>query len=108
MAVIALDDPKIGQKTDWMGYMYIPAIKGTIANLAGYPTDLDHGLRLYYSSGPIDAATDHQVIFHFPDAKERAAPVSSGWSQTGPGRSSPSTPGRVTWTTRRAASTRRS
>lgn len=70
MALIRLDQ-EIGRRTGYLGYRYIPSIEGVIGHLAGYPRDLDdkQGNRLYYSFGPIERATKHQVVYHFSDAK---------------------------------------
>jgi glutamyl endopeptidase len=67
MALITLNSP-IGNTVGWLGYAYYPSPLGITGNLAGYPGDLDNGLRLYYHFGAIASATSLTTSYDIDSA----------------------------------------
>lgn len=62
-------DRNIGNVLGWLGYAYEPLdyYPGKVFNLAGYPSDLDQGLGLYWASGYATRATEN-VLYHTIDS----------------------------------------
>jgi glutamyl endopeptidase len=61
-ALITLDR-EIGQETGWFGYATFTNVVGLTGHISGYPGDLDDGMVQYAGYGPIDDATDYQVLY---------------------------------------------
>jgi V8-like Glu-specific endopeptidase len=52
----------IGDETGWLGYAARDEVKGLVGHISGYPGDQEDGDAQFYSYGPIDDATDYQVL----------------------------------------------
>jgi glutamyl endopeptidase len=61
-ALITLDH-EIGRESGWFGYATFTNVVGLTAHISGYPGDLDDGMVQYSGYGPVDDATDYQVLY---------------------------------------------
>jgi V8-like Glu-specific endopeptidase len=62
MALITLDR-EIGNTTGWFNYASLSTVNGVKAVIAGYPADLNNGLKLYTDSGKIRRSTATRLTY---------------------------------------------